>query len=58
MSGYLAAEAGRLPPASMFRAAGRAYPDLSGIAHNYLVVTGTTLSTNRKRPRCLGIMRK
>jgi len=37
---YLEKESGGLPPANLWNSAGRAYPDVSAIGHNLLVIIG------------------
>lgn len=43
VSAYNTKEAAQLPPSKDFNKAGRAYPDVAGISHNYLVIVDSTL---------------
>ena len=40
VAGFLRSGAGALPPASLFNASGRAYPDVALLAHNYPTLVG------------------
>jgi len=41
VNSYLASSSAMLPPANLFNASNRAYPDLSTTGHNYLVQVGS-----------------